>query len=91
PEDENPYNRKTRALLAWFCAQGIGENQGNVVFPEGNAKKYLAEYFPEETLRNPYWEDPNDVRCVSFEPDGGVLGQNLFRKDIMDILRDYRP
>ena len=89
PEDKNPYNLKTRMLLDQFLALGMEENEGNVIFPEGNAKKYLAEYFLEETIPNPYWEDPYDVKCVSFDPDGSVLNQNCYQKDIMDILREY--
>ena len=69
----------------------ISENEGNVIFPEGNALKYLAEYFTDELPENPYVEDPRDVRCVSFEPNGNVLGGNVYRKDIMEIIKDYAP
>lgn len=88
-EDANPYNEKTRAILESFCEMGIDVNEGNVIFPEGNAKKYLAEYFTAEIPENPYTEDPRDVRCVSFEPNGNVLGGNVYQRDIMDILRNY--
>ena len=90
-EDTNPYNLRTRELLQLFKVQGIEENQGNIIFREGNAKKYLAEYFCDEKSENPYWEDPRDVKCVSFEPDGSVFGQNIYREDILDILRKYKP
>ena len=90
PEDRNPYNLRTRELLDLFLSQGFAENEGNVIFPEGNAKKYLAEYFREEKVENPYWEDPKDVKCVSFEPDGSVFDQNLYQKDIMEILKEYQ-
>jgi len=89
--DDNPYNMKTREILAGFREMGIGASDGNVIFPEGNAKKYLAEYFTGAVPENPYIEDPRDVRCVSFDPDGGVLGDNVYRRDIMDILRGYTP
>ena len=91
PEDENPYNLRTKELLQIFRAQGIGENEGNVIFPEGNAKKYLAEYFTDVKTENPYWEDPKDVKCMSFDPDGSIFGQNIYRKDIMEILKEYQP
>jgi hypothetical protein len=42
---------------------------GNVIFPEGNALKYLAEYFVGDIHENPYVEDPRDVRCVSVSPN----------------------
>ena len=89
--DDNPYNRKTREILDSFADIEICENEGNVIFPEGNALKYLAEYFTDEFPENPYVEDPRDVRCVSFEPNGDVLGGNVYRNDIMEIIKDYTP
>ena len=89
--DNNPYNRKTREILDSFADMGISVNEGNVIFPEGNALKYLAEYFTDNHPENPYVEDPRDVRCVSFEPNGDVLGGNVYRKDIMEIIKDYAP
>ena len=91
PTDKNPYNLRTRALLDDFSDLGIRENEGNVIFPEGNAKKYLSEYFTESAAENPYIEDPRDVRCVSFDPDGGVFDRNLYKEDILDILAAYAP
>lgn len=91
PTDENPYNLRTRALLDSFADMGIEENEGNIIFPKGNAKKYLSEYFTETAEVNPYIEDPKDVRCVSFDPDGGVLHGNVYEEDIMDILTGYAP
>ena len=89
--DDNPYNRKTREILDSFADMGISVNEGNIIFPEGNALKYLAEYFTDKLPENPYVEDPRDVRCVSFSPNGDVLGGNVYRKDIMEILEDYNP
>ena len=88
-EDDNPYNRKTREILDSFADMDITANEGNVIFPEGNALKYLAEYFSDELPENPYVEDPRDVRCVSFEPNGNVLGGNVYERDIMEIIRTY--
>jgi hypothetical protein len=90
-EHDNPYNRRTREILAIFTHMGISVNEGNVIFPEGNAVKYLAEYFAGEIPENPYVEDPRDVRCVSFSPNGDVLGGNVYRNDIMEIIKDYAP
>ena len=89
--DDNPYNRKTQEILDSFVEMAISVNEGNVIFPEGNARKYLAEYFTDELPENPYVEDPRDVRCVSFEPNGDVLGGNVYERDIMEIIRDYLP
>ena len=89
--DDNPYNRKTREILDSFKDMGIPTNEGNIIFPEGNALKYLADYFTDELPENPYVEDPCDVRCLSFEPNGDVLGGNVYERDIMEIIRDYLP
>lgn len=90
-EQDNLYNRKTRAILAHFDGMGIPVSEGNVIFPEGNAKIYLAEYFTDELPENPYVDDPYDVRCLSFSPNGDVLDGNAYKKDIMEIIRDYAP
>lgn len=89
PGDGNPYNLRTREILARFGQMGIPENPGNVIFPEGNARKYLAEYFTGNVPENPYTEDPRDVRCVSFSPNGDVLDGNVYREDAAGILRKY--
>ena len=90
-EDDNPYNRKTREILGSFADLKLPVGEGNVIFPEGNAQKYLAEYFTDKHPENPYAENPRDVRCVSFEPNGDVLGGNVYRNDIMEIIKDYVP
>ena len=89
--NDNPYNQKTREILDSFADMDITANEGNVIFPEGNALKYLAEYFTDNHPENPYVEDPRDVRCVSFAPNGNVLGGNVYERDIMEIIKDYSP
>ena len=89
--DDNLYNRKTREILGSFADMKFPVGEGNVIFPEGNALKYLAEYFTDERPENPYVEDPCDVRCVSFEPNGDVLGGNVYERDIMEIVNNYAP
>lgn len=69
----------------------ISANKGNIIFPEGIALKYLAEYFTDSLPENPYAEDPRDVRCISFSPNGDVLGGNVYECDIMEIIGDYAP
>lgn len=90
-DDDNPYNRKTREVLREFEEIGAVVGEGNIVFPEGNAVTYLAEYFKEQIPENPYVEDPRDVRCVSFSANGDVLSGNIYREDILEILRRYVP
>ena len=89
--DDNPYNRKTREILGSFADMEIPVGEGNVIFPEGNALKYLAEYFTDTLPENPYVEDPRDVRCVSFSPNGDVLGGNVYERDVLKIVKDYVP
>ena len=89
--DDNPYNRKTREILDSFADLELHVGEGNIIFPEGNALKYLSEYFTDTLPDNPYVDDPSDVRCVSFEPNGDVLGGNVYRTDIIEIIRDYAP
>ena len=89
--DDNPYNIKTREILGSFSDMELPVGDGNIIFPEGNALKYLAEYFTHTLSENPYVEDPRDVRCVSFEPNGDVLGGNVYERDIMEIIKNYAP
>lgn len=89
--DDNPYNVKTREILEQFCNMDIPVGEGNVIFPEENAKKYLAEYFTDTIPVNPYTEDPCDVHCLSFSPNGDVLDGNVYERDIMEILKVYTP
>ena len=91
PEDGNPYNMKTEEILESFRDLGIPVGDGNVVFPEGNAKKYLSEYFLDDLPENPYTEDPCDVKCISFEPNGRVFDGNIYHLDVMEIIKGYRP
>ena len=90
-EDNNPYNKKTREILGEFADLEIPVGAGNVIFPEGNARKYLAEYFGDVSPENPYVDDPRDVRCASFSPNGDVLNGNAYERDVMEILKNYAP
>ena len=90
-EDYNPYNIKTKEILNSFNDVNISISEGNVIFPEGNALKYLSEYFTDEIPENPYVDDPSDVCCISFSPNGDVLNSNVYRQDIMDIVWNYTP
>lgn len=88
--DNNPYNQKTKSILQEFAQLEIPIGNGNVIFPGGNAKKYLGEYFDIDTeYVNPYEEDPEDVRSISFHPNGDVLNGNINRNCMMDILNSY--
>ncbi len=91
-EDSNPYNNRTWEIIRQFEPLHISLNQGNVIFPAGNALKYLREYFDESTpVPNPYEEDPEDVKTISFGPDGSVLNGSVYQTDILEIMERYEP
>ncbi len=90
PDADNVYNIRTKEILREFREMGIEENEGNIIFPAGNALKYLGEYLePMKENENPYWEDPKDVRAVCFSANGDILGSNVYEKDIASILSEY--
>ena len=91
PKDENPYNRTTREILRKFHDMGYQENDGNVIFPQGNALNYLKEYFQSESPKNPYEEDPQNIRCISIDAEGNALDGNVYQKPILEIIENYKP
>ena len=90
-DDENIYNRKTREILGSFDDLNIPISDGNIIFPEGNALKYLSQYFSDDIPKNPYIEDPCDIHCLSFSSNGDVLDGNIYKNDVIEILNNYRP
>lgn len=90
-EDDNIYNKKTREILLEFTENGFEVSSGNVIWPEGNAKKYLSEYFNENKVYiNPYVDnDPRDVWSLCFDSNGDVLNGNIYMNCIFDILKSY--
>ncbi len=92
PGAENEYNRKTKEILDIFIQMGIFPSEGNIIFPSGNALKYLKEYFDSSAVPvNPYMEKEDDIRSICIGPDGDVLSKNVYRSDIMEILDGYVP
>ena len=90
PDADNMYNRKTRELLDEF--ENIETGEGNVVFPSGNAIRYLSEYFDlSKKHKNPYDENPKDIRAICLSANGDILGRNIYEKDIGKILSGYKP
>lgn len=89
-DDDNPYNLKTRELLNEFSEVGITQTSGNVIFPSGNALKYLGEYFDKNIdYHNPYVEDARNMKTISFSAKGDVLGGNIYDNSILDIINSY--
>lgn len=91
-EHDNPYNRKTVEILKQFKESGFQEASGNVVYPSGNALKYLGDYFdPNREYISPYEEDPRDIHDISIDPNGDVLNDNIYRTGILQIFEKYEP
>ena len=91
-ENDNPYNRKTRKILEELTKYSFEINEGNVIFPSGNAIKYLSEYFDlNKEQKSPYWEDPSDIHAICFSANGDILGSNIYNQDITEILSNYKP
>lgn len=89
-DDDNPYNLKTRELLNEFSEMEITQSSGNVIFPSGNALKYLGEYFDKNIeYHNPYVEDARNMKTISFFANGDVLGGNIYDNSILDIINSY--
>lgn len=89
---DNPYNNKTREILSIFNEMGIPSSGGNVIFPSGNARKHLSEYFDLSNKHtSPYAENPHDIKAICVTPNGDVLGGNMHKTDILDILANYNP
>ena len=89
---DNPYNNRTKELLREFTETGIDTSSGNVIFPAGNALRYFGEYFDsDKTEQNPYWEDPTDIKAICFGANGDILGSNIYKQDIIEILSLYKP
>lgn len=92
PDDNNPYNRTTKDILEIFNRMGIETNEGNIIFPSGNALRYLSEYFDlSKKTVIPYQEDPTDIRAICLSANGDILGSNIYKQDISDILLSYLP
>lgn len=91
PKDQNRYNIKTNEIIQSFDHLHIPVNQGNVVFPSGNALKYLREYFDDNAKPlSPYEEDPKDIKTLSIDASGAVLNGNVYKTDVLEIIRTYR-
>ena len=89
---DNPYNSVTSELIGKFAAKGFEIGNGNVIFPQGNALKYLGEYFKDgEVVSNPYEESPYDIRSLCIGCDGSALNGNLCEKDVLQLIEEYSP
>ena len=101
---ENIYNTETKRLLKLFSDKGIHANEGNNIFPSGNALKHFAEWFdPPEKIdlsvpcgSAPYTARLDTVDCLGINSNGDVnlcsitIG-NIYQQDVLDIIDSYDP
>lgn len=101
---DNSYNTETKRLIKQFSDKGIRANEGNNIFPSGNALKYLAEWFsPPDKIdlsvpcgSAPYTSRLDIISCFGINPNGDVnlcsitIG-NIYRQDVLDIVDGYDP
>ena len=90
-DSDNIYNQKTKEVLALFDGLEIETKEGDVIFPYGNAAKYLKEYFTNLDAPSPYEDDPYDIQTLSISPNGEVLDGNLHDQSILEIMKNYQP
>jgi len=96
---ENPYNARTRELLAQF--EGILPISGyeNQIAPLGDAAKWLREYYEQTELdisSHTACSEPLMVTNISIVPNGdmmvcGFAIGNIYEEDALDIVARYNP
>ncbi|MDE7104492.1 MAG: hypothetical protein K2O36_01285, partial [Ruminococcus sp.] len=86
---DNPYNQRTSEILKEFEKIGIEVSEGNIIFPSGNALKYLGEYFDSNKESNPYVQNPKDIQAISISQNGDTLDGNVYQTDIISIIKNY--
>jgi MoaA/NifB/PqqE/SkfB family radical SAM enzyme len=104
PEDENPYDQRTREILQRLSYLPVRTGEGNILQPVGNAQKWLKDYLPAKNPLPvgacedvPYANRLDEIDSISISPDGEVcictdwkIG-NSKEKDILSILDSYDP
>ena len=103
-DHNNPYNRKTKAILERLKDLRVKEGEGNNAQPEGRATLWLKDFLlsKAKALKGkcgdmPYTEELDSVKTICVEPDGRIaickdlyIG-NAFETDIIDITENYNP
>jgi len=103
-DHDNPYNRRTKAILEQLKDLPVEDGEGNNAQPEGRAIKWLKDFLPSRT-KTPkgkcgdvlYTEELDSVKTIYVEPDGRIavckdfyIG-NAFETDIIGIIENYDP
>lgn len=100
---EDPWNARTRQILARFAPLGVPIGRGGDIFLAGNAVENLSQYYPVPRLdlgeacgSMPYTEPLDRITSLSIEPSGDVVAcaypiGNLRRESMEDIAARYDP
>jgi len=101
---DNAWNRRTREILQALVHLAVAEDEGNVVQPDGNARRWLQDFLPPKVPMPegscedvPYGGRLDEVDCVSIEPDGAIsvcwdlIVGNAAEDDVLAILDSYDP
>lgn len=103
PEADNPYDARTRDVLAAFEGISLPIDRENRVYPAGSALEYLSDYFDPPTPiaaqrcgDMPYTDPLTAVTSLTIMPNGdamvcGFLIGNIYREDILTIVDRYDP
>ncbi|MBN1641482.1 MAG: radical SAM protein [Anaerolineae bacterium] len=103
-DHDNPWNQRTREVLAALSHLPIVRDPGNVVQPWGHAVEHLAAYLPPRVPapdgmcgNMPYTSPLDQISSVGIAPNGDVeicpdlsIG-NAAREDVLAILERYDP
>ena len=99
---DNPWNQRTRQVLAALAHLPIPQDEGNVLMPLGRACQQLGGYLPPRQPLPagvcgdlPYTDRPDAVTSLSVEPDGDITAcsvlANMARPDLLEALQAYDP
>ncbi len=103
-EHDNPWNERTRTILAALAHLPVEPSGGNVLQPMGQAPRSLGEYLPPRVPfpagncgDMPYTGRPDEVETIFIEPDGAIsVCEELVigyaqGGDIVALLEAYDP
>ncbi len=102
-EHKNKYNAETEKNLDFFTDLQIPVSNGNNIFPAGNAKLYLSEFYQKTDIdtsfrcgQAPYTTKLDEVKEISINPNGDVIVcafpiGNIYKNNILDIIANYDP
>jgi hypothetical protein len=102
PAADNPWNQRTRQVLAALIHLSIPQDAGNVLMPAGRACLRLSEYLPPRQPQPggicgdlPYTDRPDAVTSLSVEPNGEITVCNVLanstQPDLLAALQAYDP